>query len=146
VLILTMFDLDEFVYAALRAGASGFLLKDTRPTELLAAIMIIAQGDALLAPAVTRRLIADFARRPEAVPPAAPVLDELTQREREVLTLVARGRSNTEISEHLCVSLPTVKTHIGRLFVKLAARDRTQLVIAAYETGLVTAARSTPLT
>jgi DNA-binding NarL/FixJ family response regulator len=141
-----MFDLDEFVYAALRAGASGFLLKDTPPAELLSAITVIAQGDALLAPAITRRLIADFARRPEAVPPTAPVLDDLTQREREVLTLIARGLSNTEISEHLCVCLPTVKTHVGRLFVKLSARDRTQLVIAAYETGLVVPARSAPLT
>jgi DNA-binding NarL/FixJ family response regulator len=146
VLILTMFDLDEFVYAALRAGASGFLLKDTPPTELLSAISIVARGDALLAPAITRRLIADFARIPESAPPRPPVLNDLTQREREVLTLVARGLSNTEISSQLCVSLPTVKTHVGRLLSKLCARDRAQLVIAAYEAGLVSPARSAHLT
>jgi DNA-binding NarL/FixJ family response regulator len=146
VLILTMFDLDDLVYAALRAGASGFLLKDTPPAELLSAITIVARGDALLAPAVTRRLIADFVRVPETAPPVPPALDDLTQREREVLTLVARGLSNTEISAQLCVSLPTVKTHVGRLLTKLSARDRAQLVIAAYESGLVSPARSTPLT
>lgn len=146
VLILTMFDHDEFVYAALRAGASGFLLKDTPPAELLSAITVIARGDALLSPTVTRRLIADFARRPEAAPPVSPELDELTQREREVLTLIARGLSNTEISAQLTVSLPTVKSHIGRLFAKLALRDRAQLVIAAYESGLVSPARCVPLT
>jgi DNA-binding NarL/FixJ family response regulator len=137
VLILTMFDNDELVYAALRAGASGFLLKDTPPADLLSAINVIAQGEALLDPAVTRRLIADFVRHPEVAPPTPPVLDGLTQREREVLTLVARGQSNMEIAARLSVSLPTVKTHVGRLLAKLAARDRTQLVIAAYETGLV---------
>src|SRR5512146_2844267 len=110
VLTLTMFDDDELVYAALRAGASGFLLKDTPPAELLSAINVIAQGDALLDPAVTRRLIADFVRRPEAAPPP-PVLDGLTQRELEVLPLIARGKSNMEISAQLSVSLPTVKTH-----------------------------------
>ncbi len=145
VLILTMFDLDEFVYAALRAGASGFLLKDTPPAELLSAIRIVAQGDALLAPAVTRRLIADFARRPEVAPSVPPALSELTQREREVLILVARGFANTEIAAQLVVSVPTVKTHIGRLLAKLSARDRAQLVIAAYESGLVSPPRSTLL-
>jgi DNA-binding NarL/FixJ family response regulator len=137
VLILTMFDDDELVYAALRAGASGFLLKDTPPAELLSAIAVIAQGEALLDPAVTRRLIADFVRRPEPAPPVPPSLAGLTEREREVLTLVARGQSNAEISALLSVSVPTVKTHVSRLFSKLAARDRTQLVIAAYESGLV---------
>jgi DNA-binding NarL/FixJ family response regulator len=146
VLILTMFDLDEFVYAALRAGASGFLLKDTPPAELLSAITVVARGDALLAPAITRRLIADFARRPQADPPVpTAALSGLTQREREVLTLVARGLSNTEISARLCISLPTVKTHMGRLLAKYSARDRAQLVIVAYETGLVTPARSAPV-
>jgi DNA-binding NarL/FixJ family response regulator len=146
VLILTMFDHDEFVYAALRAGASGFLLKDTPPAELLSAIAVIAAGDALLSPAVTRRLIADFARRPDAAPPVSPALDDLTPRETEVLTLIARGLSNTEISAQLSVSVPTVKSHIGRLFAKLTVRDRAQLVIAAYEAGLVSPARCNPLT
>lgn len=143
VLILTMFDHDDFVYSALRSGASGFLLKDTPPTELLSAIAVIARGEALLAPAVTRRLIAEFTR----CPPAAglpPDLEVLTGRESEVLALIARGLSNTEIAENLQVSLPTVKTHIGRLLTKLSARDRAQLVIAAYETGLVTPAAAAP--
>lgn len=137
VLILTTFDLDEYVYAALRAGAAGFLLKDTPPTEVLAAIGVIAAGEALLAPSVTRRLIAEFARRPE--PARLPIrsLDAITNRELEVLGLIARGLSNTEITQHLHVSLATVKTHIGRLLAKLHARDRAQLVIVAYETGLV---------
>jgi DNA-binding NarL/FixJ family response regulator len=142
VLILTTFDLDEYVFAALRAGASGFLLKDTRPADLLAAIRVVAAGDALLAPAVTRRLIEEFARHPEPrhpeprQRPAAPV-DEITEREREVLTLIGLGLSNTEIASHLHVSLSTAKTHVGRLLTKLGARDRAQLVIAAYNTGLV---------
>lgn len=137
VLILTTFDLDEYVYAGLRAGASGFLLKDTPPAELLAGIRLIAGGDGLLAPAVTRRLIAEFVRRPE--PARGPVrgLDGVTEREREVLTLVARGLSNAEIAEHLHVSPATAKTHVGRLLTKLRARDRAQLVIVAYETALV---------
>jgi DNA-binding NarL/FixJ family response regulator len=136
VLMLTTFDLDEYVYAALRAGASGFLLKDTRPADLLAAIEIIASGDALLAPSVTRRLVAEFARLP-----SGPVtrLDGVTTREQEVLTLIARGLSNDEIAERLHLGIATVKTHIGRLLHKLAARDRAQLVIAAYESGLVRA-------
>ncbi|MFC7624619.1 response regulator [Microlunatus sp. GCM10028923] len=135
VLILTTFDLDEYVYAGLRAGASGFLLKDTPPAELLNAIKVIAAGDALLAPSVTRRLISTFASQP----PAAAVrgLDDVTDREREVLTLIARGLSNTEIADHLYLSAATVKTHIGQLLRKLAARDRAQLVIAAYESRLV---------
>ena len=137
VLILTTFDLDEYVFAALRAGASGFLLKDTRPADLLAAIRVVAAGDALLAPAVTRRLIEEFAKRPEPPPPPAAVADEVTEREREVLTLVGLGLSNTEIAARLHVSLSTAKTHVGRLLMKLGARDRAQLVIAAYNTGLV---------
>ncbi|NRQ39000.1 response regulator transcription factor [Nonomuraea sp. NN258] len=139
VLIVTMFDLDAYVYDALRAGASGFLLKDTPPADLLAAIRVVAGGEALLAPAVTRRLIEEFARIPASPRPKG--LDGVTEREREVLTLIARGLSNTEIAAHLQVSLATVKTHISRLLAKLAARDRAQLVIAAYESGLVTAAR-----
>jgi DNA-binding NarL/FixJ family response regulator len=137
VLILTTFDLDEYVFAALRAGASGFLLKDTRPADLLDAIRIVAAGDALLAPAVTRRLIEEFTKRPEPQQPPAAVIDEITEREREVLTLVGLGLSNTEIAARLHVSLSTAKTHVGRLFMKLGARDRAQLVIAAYNTGLV---------
>jgi DNA-binding NarL/FixJ family response regulator len=137
VLILTTFDLDEYVYGALRAGASGFLLKDAPPTELLAAIRVVAGGDALLAPSVTRRLIAEFAARPEP-PTARRELVGVTDREREVLGLVARGLSNVEIAQQLHLGLPTVKTHIGRLLAKLAARDRAQLVIIAYDTGLVT--------
>ena len=137
VLVLTTFDLDEYVYQALRAGASGFLLKDTPPADLLAAIRVVAAGDALLAPRVTRRLIAEFARRPEpsAVTPAA--LAALTDREREVLALVARGLSNAEIAELLVVSGATAKTHVSRVLAKLGARDRAQLVMLAYETGLV---------
>ena len=138
VLVLTTFDLDEYVYRALRAGASGFLLKDTPPGDLLAAIRVVAAGDALLAPSVTRRLIEEFARRPEpaAVPPA--VLAALTDREREVLVLVARGLSNAELAERLYVSAATAKTHVSRILAKLQARDRAQLVMLAYETGLVT--------
>ena len=138
VLVLTTFDLDEYVYEALRAGASGFLLKDTPPADLLAASRVVAAGDALLAPAVTRRLIAEFARRPEpsAVTPAA--LAGLTDREREVLALVARGLTNAEIADRLVVSVATAKTHVSRVLAKLQARDRAQLVMLAYETGLVT--------
>jgi DNA-binding NarL/FixJ family response regulator len=139
VLILTTFDLDEYVYRALRAGASGFLLKDTRPAELLAAIRVVAGGDALLAPSVTRRLIEEFARRPDPdrVPPTA--LDALTDREREVMVVVAAGLSNAEIAERLVVSEATAKTHVSRILAKLHARDRAQLVMLAYETGLVRA-------
>jgi DNA-binding NarL/FixJ family response regulator len=134
ILILTTFDLDEYVFAALRAGASGFLLKDTPPGDLLAAIRVIAAGEGLLAPTVTRRLIEEFARRP--APPAARVLDGVTAREREVLALVGVGLSNTEIAERLQLTVATVKSHVGRLLMKLQARDRAQLVIAAYESGL----------
>jgi DNA-binding NarL/FixJ family response regulator len=137
VLILTTFDLDEYVYAALRAGASGFLLKDTPPADLLTAIRVIAAGDALLAPAITRRLIAEFTRRPQPAQRPAATLEGVTQREREVLTLIARGLSNAEIAQSLHVSMATAKTHVSRLLTKLAARDRAQLVIVAYETGLV---------
>ncbi|GIF47301.1 LuxR family two component transcriptional regulator [Asanoa ferruginea] len=143
VLILTTFDLDEYVFAALHAGASGFLLKDTRPADLLSAIRVVAAGDALLAPGVTRRLIAEFTRRPAPLPGPATALAEITEREREVLTLVGLGLSNTEIAAHLHVSLSTAKTHVGRLLMKLAARDRAQLVIAAYEAGLVRVPRHT---
>ncbi|GAA4297531.1 response regulator transcription factor [Actinomadura luteofluorescens] len=137
VLILTTFDLDTYVYSALRAGASGFLLKDTPPADLLSAIRVVASGESLLAPSVTRRLIAEFAARPGPAQPPPAGLDALTDREREVLTLIARGLSNTELAEHLHLSPATVKTHIGHLLAKLHARDRAQLVITAYETGLV---------
>jgi DNA-binding NarL/FixJ family response regulator len=137
VIILTTFDLDEYVYEALRAGASGFLLKDTPTDDLLAAIRIVAAGDALLAPSVTRRLIAEFAGRPAVRVEHSVVLDQLTEREREVLVAVARGRSNLEIGEDLNISPATAKTHVSRLLAKLDARDRTQLVVIAYETGLV---------
>ena len=135
IMILTTFDVDEYVFAALRAGASGFLLKDTPPDDLLAAVRIIASGEGLLAPTVTRRLIEEFARRPG---PSAPrSLDGVTDREREVLALIGTGLSNTEIAERLQLTVATVKSHVGRLLMKLQARDRAQLVIAAYETGLV---------
>jgi len=136
VLILTTFDLDEYVYDALRAGASGFLLKDRPPEELIHAVRVVAVGDALLAPAVTRRLIEEFAHRPDA--PVAPAgLEELTDREREVLVLMARGLSNAEIASSLFVAETTVKTHVGRVLHKLALRDRAQAVVLAYESGLV---------
>ena len=143
VLILTTFDTDKYVFAALRAGASGFLLKDTPPADLLAAIRIVAAGEALLAPTVTRRLIAEFTRHPEPAQRPTTALDEITEREREVLTLIGLGLSNTEIADHLHVSLSTAKTHIGRLLMKLGARDRAQLVIAAYDTGLVGTSKPT---
>jgi len=138
VLILTTFDLDEYVYEALRAGASGFLLKDTDPAELLDAVRIIADGDALLAPSVTRRLIAEFARRPAHVHAHVAEIDTLTEREREVLGLVARGLSNGEIATELFISPATAKTHVSRVMMKLGARDRAQLVTMAYESGFVT--------
>jgi DNA-binding NarL/FixJ family response regulator len=137
VLILTTFNTDKYVFAALRAGASGFLLKDTPPSDLLAAIRIVAAGEALLAPAVTRRLIAEFTRRPEPAQRPTAALDEITERERDVLTLIGLGLSNSEIADHLHISLSTAKTHVGRLLTKLGARDRAQLVITAYDTGLV---------
>ena len=137
VLVLTTFDADEYVFGALRAGASGFLLKDAEPADLLGAVRIVAAGDALLAPSVTRRLIAEFASRPDPdrVLPAA--LDVLTEREREVLSLVAQGCSNQEIATMLFISPATAKTHVSRVMVKLGARDRAQLVVIAYDTGLV---------
>jgi DNA-binding NarL/FixJ family response regulator len=137
VIILTTFDLDEYVYGALRAGASGFLLKDTPPADLLAGIRVVAAGEGLLAPTVTRRLIDEFARRAEPTRPLPRHLDGVTEREREVLTLIARGLSNAELAARLNLSPATVKTHVGRLLTKLAVRDRAQLVIVAYETGLV---------
>ncbi|MCU1429924.1 MAG: DNA-binding response regulator [Actinomycetia bacterium] len=136
VLILTTFDLDQYVYAALRAGASGFMLKDTSPEELLAGIRIVAAGDGLLSPSVTRRLIERFATGPEAALPNPAVLDQITDREREVLVEVSRGLSNVEIAEHLHMSAATAKTHVSHLFTKLRARDRAQLVVIAYESGL----------
>ena len=140
VLILTTFDLDEYVFEALRAGASGFVLKSRPLEELLAAIRTVAAGEALLAPSVTRRLIAHFTEA-DRVPKKTPRgLAELTEREREVLSLVARGLSNAELAETLHVSLPTAKTHVSRILTKLGARDRTQLVVLAYESGLVTTA------
>jgi DNA-binding NarL/FixJ family response regulator len=145
VLILTTFDLDEYVYAALHAGASGFLLKSTQPAELINAIRVIAAGDALLAPSVTRRLVAEFTRRPPpprpVPPPAAPrgALLAITAREQEVLALIATGLSNSEIAESLCISEATAKTHVGHLLTKLSARDRVHLVIIAYQTGVVRA-------
>jgi DNA-binding NarL/FixJ family response regulator len=143
VLILTTFDLDEYVYEAIRAGASGFLLKDVRPAQLVDAIRVVAAGDALLAPAVTRRLIAEFARQRPRVRPTPERLSELTPRETEVLRLVAEGLSNTEIADRLVLSDETVKTHVSRVLGKLGLRDRTQAVVAAYESGLV-APRSPP--
>jgi DNA-binding NarL/FixJ family response regulator len=137
VLILTTFDLDEYVYEALRAGASGFLLKRTPAEELVAAVRVIAGGEALLAPSVTRRLLDTFAKNQPAMPPPAPALNELTGREREVLVLVARGMSNAEIAQHLFLSEGTVKTHVKRIFFKLGLRDRVQAVILAYDAGLV---------
>ena len=137
ILVLTTFDLDEYVYSALRAGASGFLLKDTPPAQLVDAVRVVASGEALLAPTVTRRLIAEFVRNPAPARRPARTLAGITDREREVLTLIARGLRNSEIEHHLHLSRGTVKTHIGRLLAKLDARDRAQLVIVGYETGLV---------
>jgi DNA-binding NarL/FixJ family response regulator len=139
VLMLTTFDLDEYVFGALKAGASGFLLKDTPPADLLAGIRIVAAGDSLLSPSVTRHLIEDFVRRPDGARPLPRSLDGLTERESEVLTLVARGLSNGEIAERLFVSPATAKTHVSRLLMKLDVRDRAQLIIVAYETGLISA-------
>ena len=137
VVMLTTFDLDDYVYEALRAGASGFLLKDSPRHDLIAAVRAAAAGDALLAPSVTRRLIEAFARRPPETSPSPSQLASLTAREREVLLLLARGRSNSEIAAKLFVSEATVKTHVGNLLAKLGLRDRVQAVILAYETGIV---------
>jgi DNA-binding NarL/FixJ family response regulator len=144
VVMLTTFDLDEYVYEALRAGASGFLLKDSPRADLIAAVRAAAAGNALLAPSVTRRLIEVFARRPPATSPAPSRLASLTAREREVLVLVARGGSNTEIAAALFVSEATVKTHMGNLLAKLGLRDRVQAVILAYETGIIVPGDSAP--
>ena len=138
VLILTTFDLDEYVFEALQAGASGFALKSRPLDELLAAIRTVAAGEALLAPTVTRRLIAHFTDQARLRTRTPPGLADLTEREREVLSLVARGLSNAELARTLRVGLPTAKTHVSRILTKLGARDRTQLVILAYESGLVT--------
>jgi DNA-binding NarL/FixJ family response regulator len=137
VLVLTTFDLDEYVYAALRAGASGFLLKDAGPSELLQAIRSVAAGDALLAPSVTRQLIAEFAARPDPQEPPAELAD-LTEREREILRLVAAGLSNADIARRLVISPLTAKTHVARILAKLGCHDRAQLVALAYESGFVT--------
>ena len=136
VVMLTTFDLDEYVFAALRAGASGFLVKDTEPVELISAVRAVARGDALLSPGVTRRLIAEYAARARA-PRTVPGLESLTAREREVVRLVAAGLSNDEIAERLVLSPATAKTHVNRAMTKLGARDRAQLVVLAYESGLV---------
>jgi len=141
VLILTTFDLDQYVYEALRAGASGFLLKDASAEELLQAVRVVAAGEALLSPSITRRLIADYARRPPPNErPAA--LDELTPRELEVLRLIARGLSNRDVARKLVLGDATIKTHVARIFAKLDLHDRTQAVVLAYETGLVTPGES----
>jgi DNA-binding NarL/FixJ family response regulator len=137
VLVLTTFDVDEYVFEALRSGASGFLLKDTEPVELLHALRVVAAGEALLAPTVTRRLISEFLARPDQRRLDTSVLTELTDREREVLALVAGGLSNDEIAAHLVISPATARTHVSRILTKLHARDRAQLVVLAYESGLV---------
>ncbi len=140
ILILTTFDLDEYVYDAIRAGASGFLLKDTPPEELVAAVRIVAGGEALLAPSITRRLLTTFAEHP-GTERGGGVLDVLTERELEVLIHIARGRSNAEIAAQLYLGAATVKTHVGRVLMKLGLRDRVQAVVLAYETGLVEVGR-----
>ena len=137
VVVLTTFDDDDYVYGALRAGASGFLVKDMALDDILAAVRIVAAGDALIAPSVTRRLIKEFADRPAATPPPRTELGHITDREREVLTLVGKGLSNAEIADQLSISVATAKTYLTRLLAKLDARDRVQLVILAYEAGLV---------
>lgn len=138
IIVLTTFDLDEYVVAAIRAGASGFLLKDAQPEELLAAIRTVDRGDAVIAPSATRRLLERVVTAPETPAPDTSVLEALTEREREVLTLMGRGLSNQEICAELFVAEATVKTHVGRVLAKLGARDRVQAVIIAFETGLVT--------
>jgi DNA-binding NarL/FixJ family response regulator len=141
VLILTTFEIDEYVFEALRAGASGFLLKDADPEDLVRAVRVVAGGEALLSPAVTRRVIAEFVARPERLAASPASLAELTDREREVLGLIATGLSNDELAETLVISPATVRTHINRVMAKLAARDRAQLVVIAYEAGLVAPGR-----
>lgn len=141
VLVLTTFNVDEYVFEALRSGASGFLLKDTDPVELLHALTVVAEGEALLSPSVTRKLIEEFANRPEHRRPDPKALHVLTAREREILALVAAGMSNEEIAEHLVISPATSRTHVSRVMTKLGARDRAQLVVLAYESGLVSPRR-----
>jgi DNA-binding NarL/FixJ family response regulator len=136
IVILTTFELDEYVFDAIRAGAAGFLVKDTNPTDLIEAVRVVAGGEALLSPSVTRRLIAEFAARAKE-PPRAAALEELTDREREVMALAAEGLSNEQIAQRLVVSIATAKTHVSRAMVKLGVRDRAGLVVLAYETGLV---------
>jgi DNA-binding NarL/FixJ family response regulator len=136
IVILTTFELDEYVFEAIRSGAAGFLVKDTKPAELLEAVRVVAGGEALLSPSVTRRLIGEFATRAKK-PPRSEALTELTDREREVMALAASGLSNEEIARRLVVSSATAKTHVSRAMLKLGARDRAQLVVLAYETGLV---------
>lgn len=138
IVVLTTFDADEYVYEALRVGASGFLLKDTDPAQLVEGVRVVAGGDALLSPSVTRRLITEFASRPEIRRARPSELESLTEREREILTLVAAGLSNDEIAARLVISPATAKTHVSRVMMKLHARDRAQLVVMAYESGLVT--------
>jgi DNA-binding NarL/FixJ family response regulator len=142
VLILTTFEVDEYVFEALRAGASGFILKDEEPTELLRAIRVVAAGESLLSPSVTRRLVETFAGRPAVVAPNVALLSELTEREREVVALVGTGLDNDEIATKLVMSPATARTHVSRAMGKLRARDRAQLVVFAYETGLVAPGRS----
>ncbi|WP_327284559.1 MULTISPECIES: response regulator transcription factor [unclassified Streptomyces] len=137
VLVLTTFDLDEYVYEALRAGASGFLLKDASADQLAEAVRVVAAGEALLSPNITKRLITEFSRMGAPRAPSKARIDELTERETEVLSLIAQGLSNAEIAGHLVVAEQTVKTHVGRILVKLGLRDRTQAAVFAYETGLV---------
>ncbi len=137
VIVLTTFEIDEYIFEALRCGASGFLLKDIEPADLLQAVRVVAGGESLLSPSVTRRLIAEFVARPEPSPRSPPMLDALTDRERGVMALVAMGRTNREIADELYLSPATVKTHVNRAMTKLGARDRAQLVIAAYQSGLV---------
>jgi DNA-binding NarL/FixJ family response regulator len=136
IVILTTFELDEYVFEAIRSGAAGFLVKDTKPAELVEAVRVVAGGEALLSPSVTKRLIGEFASRAKE-PPRSEVLEELTEREREVMALAATGLSNEEIARRLVVSSATAKTHVSRAMIKLGARDRAQLVVLAYETGLV---------
>ncbi|MEU4548334.1 response regulator transcription factor [Nonomuraea dietziae] len=143
VVILTTFDLDDYVYGALKAGASGFLVKDTEPAELIHAVRVVARGDALIAPSITRRLIAEFAGRVKR-PAPGPQMNALTEREREVMELVAQGLSNDEIAARLVLSPATVKTHVSRIMTKLDVRDRAQLVVLAYEAGVITPGWLTP--
>ena len=145
VLILTTFESDDYVYEALRSGASGFVVKDTEPEELVQAIRVVARGDALLSPGVTRRLIADIAEKGRDVSTTEYPIDQLTDREREVLTMVGRGLTNGEIADDLVLSPLTAKTHVSRIMNKLGARDRAQLVVVAYETALVTAGPGSPI-